>query len=167
MTSAPIAKPDLAPLPSGLGTQLSPSHLILNVADTDATIRFYRGVFGAGVERDMEIESPALDAMFGRSGVRIRSTFIDVGGYRLHTIEALDVPRTSRPASMGLTGLSFAVPDLEAARQMAIDAGYRADAELRRRPRRPALQRQDVLHRRPRRRRLRTRRVPTAHVKRQ
>ncbi len=124
MTSAPIARPDLPPLPSGLGTQISPSHLILNVADTDATIRFYRGVFGAGVERDMEIESPALDAMFGRSGVRIRSTFIDVGGYRLHTIEALDVPRTSRPASMGLTGLSFAVADLQAARQLAIEAGF-------------------------------------------
>jgi len=124
MTSAPIARPDLPPLPSGLGTQLSPSHLILNVADTDATIRFYRGVFGAGVERDMEIESPALDAMFGRTGVRIRSTFIDVGGYRLHTIEALDVPRTPQPASMGLTGLSFAVPDLEAARQMVKDAGF-------------------------------------------
>ena len=118
------AKPDLAPLPTGLGTQISPSHLILNVADTDATIRFYRSVFGAGVERDMEIESPALDAMFGRSGVRIRSTFIDAGGYRLHTIESLDQPRTSRPASMGLTGLSFAVPDLEAARQTTIDAGY-------------------------------------------
>lgn len=124
MTSAPQSRPDLPPLPSGLGAQLSPSHLILNVADTDAMIRFYRGVFGAGVERDMEIESPALDAMFGRSGVRIRSTFIDVGGYRLHTIESLDAPRTSRPASMGLTGLSFAVPDLEAARQLAIDAGF-------------------------------------------
>jgi catechol 2,3-dioxygenase-like lactoylglutathione lyase family enzyme len=118
------AKPDLPALPTGLGTQLSPSHLILNVADTDATIRFYRGVFGAGVERDMEIESPALDAMFGRSGVRIRSTFIDVGGYRLHTIESLDVPRTAKPAGMGLTGLSFAVPDLQAARQAAIDAGF-------------------------------------------
>ena len=84
-----VTKPDLPPLTSGM--QVSPSHLILNVADTDATIRFYRGIFGAGVERDMEIESPALDAMFGRKGVRIRSTFIDVGGYRLHTIESLDV----------------------------------------------------------------------------
>jgi catechol 2,3-dioxygenase-like lactoylglutathione lyase family enzyme len=119
-----IAKPDLAPLPDGLGTQVSPSHLILNVADTDATIRFYRGIFGAGVERDMEIASPALDAMFGRPGVRIRSTFIDVGGYRLHTIEALDVPRAPQPASMGLTGLSFAVPELESARRTAKDAGY-------------------------------------------
>ncbi len=118
-----IAKPDLAPLPGGL--EVSPSHLILNVSDTDATIRFYRGIFGAGVERDMEIESPALDAMFGRNGVRIRSTFIDVGGYRLHTIETLDMPRPVQPPSMGLTGLSFAVPDLEAARQTALDAGYR------------------------------------------
>jgi catechol 2,3-dioxygenase-like lactoylglutathione lyase family enzyme len=118
------AKPDLAPLPTGLAALVSPSHLIHNVADTDATIRFYRGIFGAGVERDMEIESPALDAMFGRKGVRIRSTFIDVGGYRLHTIESLDAPRTARPSGMGLTGLSFAVPDLDAARQMVIDAGY-------------------------------------------
>ena len=117
-----VTKPDLAPLPGGM--QISPSHLILNVADTDATIRFYRGIFGAGVERDMEIESPALDAMFGRKGVRIRSTFIDVGGYRLHTIQTLDVPQTTRPGRLGLTGLSFAVPDLEAARQQAIDAGY-------------------------------------------
>jgi catechol 2,3-dioxygenase-like lactoylglutathione lyase family enzyme len=117
-------KPDLAPLAAGLGARLSPSHLIHNVADTDATIRFYRGVFGAGVEKDMEIASPALDAMFGRSGVRIRSTFIDVGGYRLHTIETLDAPRSGRAGAMGLTGLSFAVDDLEATRQTAIDAGY-------------------------------------------
>ncbi|HEX4017803.1 MAG TPA: VOC family protein [Frankiaceae bacterium] len=122
MTTA--AKPDLPPLTTGLGAVISPSHLIHNVADTDATIRFYRDIFGAGVERDMEIESPALDAMFGRAGVRIRSTFIDAGGYRLHTIERLDEPRTSKAASMGLTGLSFGVPDLEAARQTAIDAGY-------------------------------------------
>jgi len=124
MTDVPDAKPDLAPLATGLGTQVSPSHLIHNVANTDATIRFYRDIFGAGVEKDMEIESPALDAMFGRTGVRIRSTFIDAGGYRLHTIERLDEPRTDRAASMGLTGLSFAVANLEAARQVAIDAGY-------------------------------------------
>ncbi len=119
-----VTKPDLAPLPTGLGALVSPSHLILNVADTDATIRFYRGIFGAGVEKDMEIASPALDAMFGRSGVRIRSTFIDAGGYRLHTIETLDAPRAAQPAGMGLTGLSFAVPDLEAARRTVLDAGY-------------------------------------------
>lgn len=124
MTDSAVSKPDLAPLATGLGTQVSPSHLIHNVADTDATIRFYRDIFGAGVEKDMEISSPALDAMFGRAGVRIRSTFIDAGGYRLHTIERLDEPRTSQAARMGLTGLSFAVPDLEAARQIAIDAGY-------------------------------------------
>jgi catechol 2,3-dioxygenase-like lactoylglutathione lyase family enzyme len=127
MPNFSAVKPDLAPLDAGLGAQISPSHLIHNVADTDATIRFYRDIFGAGVERDMELESPALDAMFGRAGVRIRSTFIDAGGYRLHTIERLDERRssgTSKAASMGLTGLSFGVPDLEAARQVAIDAVY-------------------------------------------
>jgi lactoylglutathione lyase len=124
MTDAAVTRPDLAPLTTGLGGTVSPSHLIHNVADTDATIRFYRDIFGAGVEKDMEIASPALDAMFGRSGVRIRSTFIDAGGYRLHTIERLDEPRTSQAASMGLTGLSFAVDDLDGARRTAIDAGY-------------------------------------------
>jgi catechol 2,3-dioxygenase-like lactoylglutathione lyase family enzyme len=127
MTDSAVTKPDLAPLATGLGTRVTPSHLIHNVADTDATIRFYRDIFGAGVEKDMEIASPALDAMFGRTGVRIRSTFIDAGGYRLHTIERLDERRpsgTSRAAGMGLTGLSFAVDDLGAARQTAIDAGY-------------------------------------------
>lgn len=120
-------RPKLEPATTGLGTKVAPSHLIHHVADTDATIRFYRDIFGAGVDKDMEIASPALDAMFGRSGVRIRSTFIDAGGYRLHTIETLDQRRSS-PASgsagMGLTGLSFAVDDLEAARRTAIDAGY-------------------------------------------
>jgi catechol 2,3-dioxygenase-like lactoylglutathione lyase family enzyme len=105
---------------------ISPSHLIHNVADTDATIRFYRDVFGANVEDDMEIESPALDAMMGRSGVRIRSTFIEAGGYRLHTIESLDQPRQRAPHAgsvTGLGGLAFRVKDLEAVRAAALAVG--------------------------------------------
>jgi catechol 2,3-dioxygenase-like lactoylglutathione lyase family enzyme len=59
--------------------------------------------------------------------VVIRSTFIDAAGYRLHTIETLDVPRTRAPidadrAALGVTGLSFAVADLDAMWQRAVDA---------------------------------------------
>jgi catechol 2,3-dioxygenase-like lactoylglutathione lyase family enzyme len=114
----------------GLAVKITPSHLILNVADTDATIRFYGGLFGAEATDDMEIASPALDAMFGRAGVRIRSTFIDVGGYRLHTIETLDRTRGSAgghggaAAFTGISGLSFSVDDLEAFHAAAKAAGF-------------------------------------------
>jgi catechol 2,3-dioxygenase-like lactoylglutathione lyase family enzyme len=112
-----------------LQASLTPSHLIYHVLDTDRTIDFYRKVFGAEPEDDMEIESPALDAMFGRAGVRIRSTFINAGGYRLHTIEQLDQPVSAdqRIARYrGLTGLSFTVDDLEAVRETAVGAGFAA-----------------------------------------
>jgi catechol 2,3-dioxygenase-like lactoylglutathione lyase family enzyme len=117
--------------PAGLAVKITPSHLILNVADTDATIRFYAALFGAAATDDMEIATPALDAMFGRSGVRIRSTFIDAGGYRLHTIETLDKPRTgaSGPGGAaqftGIGGLSWTVDDLEAFHAAATQAGFK------------------------------------------
>jgi catechol 2,3-dioxygenase-like lactoylglutathione lyase family enzyme len=110
----------------GLREFISPSHLIHNVTDTDATIRFYCDVFGATVSDDMELESPALDAMLGRQGVRIRSTFIEAGGYRLHTIESLDQPRRGDKAptgAIGLGGLAFYVNDLETLRSAALAAG--------------------------------------------
>lgn len=100
------------------------SHLILHVADTTATIDFWCQGLGGVLESDEELAAPALDAIFGREGVRIRDTFIRVGGVRLHTIETLDVPRQREPApggtiGLGLTGLSFRVPDFDAAHARA------------------------------------------------
>jgi catechol 2,3-dioxygenase-like lactoylglutathione lyase family enzyme len=99
------------------------SHLIVHVADTDATIDFWCKGLGGVLESDEELSAPALDAMFGREGVRIRDTFIRVGGVRLHTIETLDVARTRPPAvnsmPLGLNGISFRVPDFEAAHARA------------------------------------------------
>jgi catechol 2,3-dioxygenase-like lactoylglutathione lyase family enzyme len=96
------------------------SHLIVHVADTDATIDFWCRGLGAVLESDEELSAPALDAIFGRKGVRIRDTFIRVAGIRLHTIETLDVPRRhaaqqERSIPLGLGGLSFRVPDFDEA----------------------------------------------------
>lgn len=104
-----------------------PSHLIFHVAATDDTIAFYQSFLDASVSDDHTFSAPSLDALFGRSGVVIRSTFIDAAGYRLHTIETLDVPRTRAPgdtdrAALGVTGLSFGVADLDTLRQRAVDA---------------------------------------------
>ncbi len=44
------------------------SHLILHCVDTDATIDFWCKGLGGVVEQDEELESPALDAIFGRNG---------------------------------------------------------------------------------------------------
>jgi catechol 2,3-dioxygenase-like lactoylglutathione lyase family enzyme len=105
-----------------------PSHLIFHVSDTDETIAFYRSFLEASVADDHTFSAPSLDAIFGRPGVVIRSTFLDAAGYRLHTIETLDVPRsraavdTDRSA-LGVTGLSFEVTDLDGLRQRAVDAG--------------------------------------------
>jgi len=104
------------------------SHLILHCADTDATIDFWCRGLGGVLEQDEEMESPALDAIFGRSGVRIRDTFIRVAGLRIHTIETLDVRRTRTPSApfekpLGLSGISFRVPDLDAAHARATAEG--------------------------------------------
>lgn len=105
-----------------------PSHLIVHVTNTDETIAFYQSLFDAPVTDDHTFSAPSLDAIFGRTDVVIRSTFIDVVGYRLHTIETLDVPRPRPPvdvtrSTIGITGLSFAVNGLEALRERAADAG--------------------------------------------
>ena len=104
------------------------SHLILHCADTDATIDFWCKGLGGLLEQDEEMESPALDAIFGRVGVRIRDTFILVGGTRIHTIETLDVKRVREPNApfekpLGLSGLSFHVPDLDASHAKASAEG--------------------------------------------
>jgi catechol 2,3-dioxygenase-like lactoylglutathione lyase family enzyme len=112
-----------------LASGVTPSHLIHNVSDTDATIRFYKALFGSDATDDMEIATPALDSMFGRKGVRIRSTFIDAGGYRLHTIETLDKPRAAGAGGAssftGISGLSWRVADLDAFHAAATEAGFR------------------------------------------
>lgn len=110
------------------------SHLILHVGDTDATIDFWCAGLGAELESDEELEAPALDAIFGREGVRIRDTFFRIAGVRIHTIETLDVERSRAPLApfekpLGLSGLSFRVPELDAAHAKAIAAG-RAPTEI-------------------------------------
>ena len=110
------------------------SHLILHCADTDATIDFWCKGLGGELEQDEEMASPALDAIFGRSGVLIRDTFIRIGGVRIHTIETLDVKRTRADLGafekpLGLSGLSFHVPDLDVAHARAKSEG-RAPTEI-------------------------------------
>lgn len=104
------------------------SHLILHCADTDATIDFWCKGLGGKLEQDEQLASPALDAIFGREGVLIRDTFIRIGGTRIHTIETLDVKRTRESLAafekpLGLSGLSFHVPDLDAAHARAGSEG--------------------------------------------
>ena len=104
------------------------SHLIVYVADTDATIAFWCKGMGGVLEQDEELAAPALDAIFGRKGVRIRDTFIRIGGVRLHTIEPLDVRASGarrKPRSGGIEGLSFEVPDIGSAHARATAEGLR------------------------------------------
>jgi catechol 2,3-dioxygenase-like lactoylglutathione lyase family enzyme len=103
---------------------LALSHLFIHVEDTDATIEFWVSALGGEVESDEELMAPAFDGIFGRVGVKIRTTFIRVGGIRLHTIETLDVPRKfeeERPTlpQLGMGGVSFEVEDLDAAHARA------------------------------------------------
>ena len=103
---------------------LRTSHLIMHVADTNATIDFWCAGLGGEVEQDGELEAESLDSMFGRKGVRIRDTFIRIGGIRVHTIETLDQRRPPKPPPserypLGLGGVSFHVPDLDTAHSRA------------------------------------------------
>jgi catechol 2,3-dioxygenase-like lactoylglutathione lyase family enzyme len=113
---------------------LKTSHLILHCADTEATIDFWCKGLGGVLEQDEELASPALDAIFGREGVRIRDTFIRIGGLRIHTIETLDVKRSRAELApfekpLGLSGISYHVADLDAAHARAISEG-RAPTEI-------------------------------------
>lgn len=104
------------------------SHLILHCGNTDATIDFWCKGLGGELEQDEELASPALDAIFGREGVLIRDTFIRIGGTRIHTIETLDVKRTRSDLAdlekpLGLSGLSFHVPNLDATHAQAQSEG--------------------------------------------
>ena len=107
---------------------LTASHLIVYVADTEASIAFWCKGMGGVLEHDEELDAPALDAIFGRKGVRIRDTFIRIGGVRLHTIQPLDVrahaPRKPMRAA-GIDGVSFEVPGIESAHARAAAAGLR------------------------------------------
>jgi catechol 2,3-dioxygenase-like lactoylglutathione lyase family enzyme len=108
--------------------EAKPSHLIVHVSNTDETIAFYKALFDAEVTDDHTFSAPSLDAIFGRPDVVIRSAFVDAAGYRLHTIETLDVSRprpevdTNR-STIGITGLSFEVTNLDALRAHAEGAG--------------------------------------------
>jgi catechol 2,3-dioxygenase-like lactoylglutathione lyase family enzyme len=110
------------------GPELRASHLIVYVADTDTSIAFWCKGMGGVLEQDGELAAPALDAMFGRKGVRIREAFVRIGGVRLHTIEPLDVRADSKRKAMrtaGIDGLSFEVPDIESAHVRAAAEGLR------------------------------------------
>ena len=98
--------------------ELKSSHLILHVVDTDATIEFWCDGLGGELTQDEKISSPALDAIFGRKGVSIRDTFINIPSYRIHTNETLDLPRSLKELApfekpLGLTGLSLEVSNLD------------------------------------------------------
>ena len=127
------SSPSVSPVGSAARpTQMT--HLILHVGDTDSTLDFWCAGLGATLESDEEMEAPALDAIFGRKGVRIRDTFFQIAGVRIHTIETLDVKRTRRELAaferpLGLSGLSFRVPDFDHAHAKAQSEG-RAPTEI-------------------------------------
>ena len=109
---------------SGAAKPRALSHMFVAVVDTDETIDFWVNGLGGEVESDEELMAPALDGIFGRVGVKIRSTFIRVGGIRIHTIETLDLAREfpGPPAStpqLGLGGISLYVDDLDVAHARA------------------------------------------------
>ena len=102
MPCAPIKQLHTIPFFKGLKScchcrrrkaEITTSHLILHVVDTEATLDFWCRGLAAELESDEELAAPALDAIFGREGVRIRDTFIRAGGTRIHTIETLDRKR--------------------------------------------------------------------------
>jgi catechol 2,3-dioxygenase-like lactoylglutathione lyase family enzyme len=115
---------------------LAASHLIVYVANTDASIAFWCRGMGGVLEQDGELEAPALDAMFGRKGVRIRDTFIRIGGVRLHTIEPLDV--RDAQVSRSSQGREAAAQRGEAERSVGPREGSQASEGHRAGARKPA-----------------------------
>ena len=101
------------------------SHVILHVADIDASRAFYQGFLGAEVFSSDEIGGADFETMVGVEGVRARIVNLVLGGQKVELIALLGV-RAGPPAERvgrGLAGFAVRVDDIQAAYRLAGERG--------------------------------------------
>ena len=96
-------------------------HIAISVSNMDEALKFYRDILGLEVMMDMEMEgSPALEAILGVEGLKMRYVLFSGKGAQLNLLEfrnprGENVAAKMRPFDHGIHHIAFAVDDVEAA----------------------------------------------------
>ena len=96
-------------------------HIAISVSNMNEALKFYRDILGLEVMMDMEMEgSPALEAILGVEGLKMRYVLFSGKGAQLNLLEfknprGENVAAKMRPFDHGIHHIAFAVDDVEAA----------------------------------------------------
>ena len=101
------------------------SHVILYVADMNASLAFYRDFLGGEIFSDDPIGGPDFERMVGVEGARSRILNLVLGGQKVELIELQGLPMgpPAQRSGRGLAGFTLRVEDIEEAYQLCQDRG--------------------------------------------
>ena len=107
------------------------SHVILNVADIEASLAFYLGFLGGDVFSEDDIAGPDFEEMTGIAGARARIVNLVVGGQKVELIQlgGIDIGPPAERALRGLSAFAVRVDDIEEAHRQAVLHGYSPETE--------------------------------------
>ena len=101
------------------------SHVFIQVADMEASLRFYRDLLGAETFSDDAVGGADFESMIGVPGARARIVNLVVGGQKVELIAVEGVPQAAVPAraARGLAGFAVRVDDIERAHAFCLEYG--------------------------------------------
>jgi catechol 2,3-dioxygenase-like lactoylglutathione lyase family enzyme len=96
------------------------THMGICVSNLERSLHFYRDVLGCKEVGRLALEGEAVATLNGMPDCKVNAVYLERDGWRLELLEFLLPdwvgPQTPRPMNqLGLTHLSFRVPDLETA----------------------------------------------------
>ena len=104
------------------------THMGICVSDLERSLHFYRDVLGCKQVGRLELEGEPTATLNGMSDVKVTAVYLERDGWRLELLHfpvpgcvGPDVPRPMN--QLGITHLSFRVPDLDAACAQIVAAG--------------------------------------------
>ena len=106
------------------GVVMGISHVSLYVSDMQASLRFYRDVFGFQEIFEEKVDGEALETITGKPGARLLAVGGSIGGFRVELMESNTVPHELKAPGLGLSVLSFRVPDAKQAYERVLELGY-------------------------------------------
>ena len=106
------------------------SHVIIRVTDLEATLEFWR-FLGFELLSDTVVEGAGLEETVGQVGAKARIVVGLVGGQKVEFVQFDGLPLNPAPDvnSLGLSGLSLRIDDIDAAFASAKARGLRCDGE--------------------------------------
>ena len=102
------------------------SHVILHVADLEASLGFYRDFLGAETFSQDEIAGPDFERMMGVPGAKAQIVNLVLGGQKVELIHLAGVPigPPAERVARGLAGFTVRVDDIDEAHRQAGLWGY-------------------------------------------